>query len=87
MPKAGSLGLGLPPYRDFLWPNNILSFGQEFVMAPPINRQVRLKPRPKGIPQAENFEITEGSVPDLADRQFLARISGSGLSGLPRSGY
>jgi NADPH-dependent curcumin reductase len=73
MPKAGSLGLSLPPYCDFLWPNSIFSLGQEFVMAPPINRQVRLKSRPSGIPQAENFEIAEATIPDLADRQFLVR--------------
>jgi NADPH-dependent curcumin reductase len=42
-------------------------------MAPPINRQVRLKSRPGSIPQAENFEIAEAAVPDLADRQFLVR--------------
>lgn len=38
-----------------------------------INRQVRLKSRPNGIPQAEHFEIVETSVPELADRQFLVR--------------
>lgn len=42
-------------------------------MAPKINRQVRLKSRPDGIPQADNFEIAEASVPALADRQFLVR--------------
>ncbi len=40
---------------------------------PHINRQVRLKSRPTGIPQAENFEIAEAAVPELADRQFLVR--------------
>jgi NADPH-dependent curcumin reductase len=73
MPKAGSLGLGSPPYRDFLGPNNISNLEREFVMAAPINRQVRLKSRPSGIPQAENFELAEAAVPDLADRQFLVR--------------
>jgi NADPH-dependent curcumin reductase CurA len=37
------------------------------------NRQVRLKSRPSGIPQADNFEITEAAVPALGDRQFLVR--------------
>jgi NADPH-dependent curcumin reductase CurA len=42
-------------------------------MAPMINRQVRLKSRPNGIPQADNFELTEAPVSELADRQFLIR--------------
>jgi NADPH-dependent curcumin reductase len=42
-------------------------------MAPMINRQVRLKSRPNGIPQADNFELAETPVPELADRQFLIR--------------
>jgi len=42
-------------------------------MAPKINRQVRLKSRPDGIPQAANFEIAQAAVPELADRQFLVR--------------
>jgi hypothetical protein len=37
------------------------------------NRQVRLKSRPNGIPQAENFELVEAAVPELAERQFLVR--------------
>jgi hypothetical protein len=37
------------------------------------NRQVRLKSRPNGIPQAENFELVEAAVPKLAERQFLVR--------------
>ncbi len=40
---------------------------------PPINRQVLLKSRPAGIPQAENFELAEAPVPALADKQFLVR--------------
>lgn len=39
----------------------------------PVNRQVRLKSRPSGIPQAEHFEIVETPVPDLGDRQILVR--------------
>lgn len=39
----------------------------------PINRQVRLKQRPTGIPEAEHFEIVETPVPELAERQFLVR--------------
>ena len=42
-------------------------------MAVTLNRQVRLKARPTGIPQAEHFEIVETSVPELAERQFLVR--------------
>jgi NADPH-dependent curcumin reductase CurA len=37
------------------------------------NRQVRLKSRPAGIPQADNFEIVTTPLPDIADRQFLVR--------------
>src|SRR5262245_25869938 len=37
------------------------------------NRQVRLKSRPTGIPQADNFEIVAASVPEIADKQFLVR--------------
>jgi len=41
--------------------------------APVVNRQVRLKTRPNGIPQAEHFEIVEAAVPAPADGQFLVR--------------
>jgi NADPH-dependent curcumin reductase CurA len=34
-------------------------------MAPPLNRQVRLKARPDGIPQAEHFELATAPVPEL----------------------
>lgn len=37
------------------------------------NRQVRLKKRPTGIPQAEHFEITEAPIPDPGDGQVLIR--------------
>ena len=37
------------------------------------NRQVRLKSRPAGIPQADNFEIAAAPVPEIADKQFLVR--------------
>jgi NADPH-dependent curcumin reductase len=37
------------------------------------NRQVRLKARPNGIPQAEHFEIVAVPVPDIADGQVLVR--------------
>ena len=37
------------------------------------NRQVRLKSRPQGIPQAEHFEIVDAAVPELADGQVLVR--------------
>jgi NADPH-dependent curcumin reductase len=42
-------------------------------MSPASNRQVRLKTRPNGIPQAEHFEIVDSAVPDIADGQFLVR--------------
>jgi NADPH-dependent curcumin reductase CurA len=38
-----------------------------------VSRQVRLKSRPSGIPQAEHFEIVEVPVPDLSDGQVLVR--------------
>ena len=37
------------------------------------NRQVRLKSRPTGIPEADNFEIVEAQVPVLAEGQVLVR--------------
>jgi NADPH-dependent curcumin reductase CurA len=37
------------------------------------NRQVRLKSRPPGIPQAEHFEIVEAPVSDPVDGQVLVR--------------
>jgi NADPH-dependent curcumin reductase CurA len=37
------------------------------------NRQVRLKSRPSGIPQAEHFEVVEAALPDLAQGQVLVR--------------
>jgi len=37
------------------------------------NRQVRLKSRPTRIPETENFEIVEASVPALAEGQVLVR--------------
>ena len=42
-------------------------------MQPLTNRQVVLKSRPSGIPQAEHFAIVEAAVPELADRQLLVR--------------
>ncbi len=42
-------------------------------MAATRNRQIQLKSRPTGIPQAEHFEIAEAPLPQLADRQFLVR--------------
>src|SRR5262245_49837179 len=43
------------------------------IMKPHVSRQVRLKSRPTGIPQADNFEIVTVPVPEIADRQFLVR--------------
>ena len=37
------------------------------------NRQVKLKARPRGIPQAEHFEIVEAPLPELAENQILVR--------------
>jgi NADPH-dependent curcumin reductase CurA len=37
------------------------------------NRQIRLKSRPSGVPQAEHFELVEAPVPDPADGQVLVR--------------
>lgn len=37
------------------------------------NRQVRLKSRPAGIPQPENFEIVETPVPEPAEGEVLVR--------------
>ena len=42
-------------------------------MTPPINRQVRLKSRPNGIPQSEHFEIVATALPEIADKQFVVR--------------
>lgn len=38
-----------------------------------MNRQVLLKSRPSGIPQAEHFDIVAAPVPEIGDRQFLVR--------------
>ena len=38
-----------------------------------VNRQVRLKSRPAGIPQAEHFEIVASPAPAAADGQILVR--------------
>jgi NADPH-dependent curcumin reductase len=38
-----------------------------------VNRQVRLKLRPTGIPQSDHFEIVTTPLLDLADKQFLVR--------------
>ena len=42
-------------------------------MLPKVNRQVRLRARPTGIPQAEHFEITQVAMPGLRDGEFLVR--------------
>jgi len=42
-------------------------------MSSKVNRQVRLKSRPTGIPQADNFEIIETTLPEIRDGQFLVR--------------
>ena len=42
-------------------------------MPPQLNRQVRLKSRPTGIPQAEHFEIVEAAIPQIERGQVLIR--------------
>ena len=42
-------------------------------MASAVNRQVVLKSRPAGIPQAENFEIVEAPMPAPGEGQVLVR--------------
>ncbi len=42
-------------------------------MSATLNRQVRLKTRPTGIPQPEHFEIVTAPVPALSERQILVR--------------
>lgn len=42
-------------------------------MSTAVNRQVRLKARPTGIPQAEHFEIATAPRPQIADGQILVR--------------
>ncbi|MCF8477006.1 MAG: NADP-dependent oxidoreductase [Pseudolabrys sp.] len=42
-------------------------------MAPTVNRQVRLKSRPNGIPQAAHFEMVDDAMPQIGDRQVLIR--------------
>ena len=42
-------------------------------MAGEVNRQVRLKARPDGIPQATHFEIVESAVPAIGEGQVLVR--------------
>jgi NADPH-dependent curcumin reductase CurA len=42
-------------------------------MLPKKNRQVHLKARPDGIPQAHHFEIAAAPLPDVGEGQFLVR--------------
>jgi NADPH-dependent curcumin reductase CurA len=42
-------------------------------MSRDVNRQVRLKARPSGIPQADHFEIVEAPIPEPAEGQVLVR--------------
>ena len=42
-------------------------------MAPTVNRQVRLRSRPDGIPQAGHFDLVAAPLPDLRDGEFLVR--------------
>jgi N-terminal domain of oxidoreductase len=36
-------------------------------------RQVLLRARPNGIPQAEHFEVADAPMLEISDRQFLVR--------------
>ena len=38
-----------------------------------VNRQVRLRSRPTGIPQGEHFELVDAPLPEIAEGQFLVR--------------
>lgn len=38
-----------------------------------VNRQVRLKSRPVGIPEAEHFEIVSAPIPECGDNEILVR--------------
>ena len=40
-------------------------------MTSQINRQVRLKARPDGIPQPDHFEIVAAALPEIADKQVM----------------
>jgi hypothetical protein len=42
-------------------------------MTPTSNRQVLLKARPSGIPQAAHFEIVDAPIQEIGDRQILIR--------------
>ena len=44
-------------------------------MTSQINRQVRLKARPNGIPQPDHFEIVETKLAEIADNQVLVAMS------------
>ncbi len=39
-----------------------------------VNRQVFLKSRPTGIPQAENFGIRDGEMPKISDGEYLVKM-------------
>ena len=42
-------------------------------MLPKQNRQVRLKARPEGIPEAHHFEIAAAPLPEIGEGQFVVR--------------
>lgn len=42
-------------------------------MAETLSREIHLKSRPSGMPEAENFELVEVSVPEPADGELLVR--------------
>ena len=48
-------------------------FGREAHMQDRVNRQVIVKKRPVGIPEAEHFEIVEAPVPGPQEGQILVR--------------
>src|SRR6266446_4568682 len=42
-------------------------------MSTTVNQQVWLKSRPTGIPQAENFALRDGEVPQISEGEVLVR--------------
>jgi NADPH-dependent curcumin reductase len=42
-------------------------------MALGVNRQVRLRARPQGVPRAEHFEMVEAPIPEIREGQLLVR--------------
>jgi NADPH-dependent curcumin reductase CurA len=43
-------------------------------MAEAINREIRLKQRPVGMPQESDFELIEAPIPEPAEGELLVRV-------------